>query len=595
MDIPFPLLLADATLIIFSSVGILAFLLIGFLVMMKLYRRSSKEEAYVRTGLGGEKVILDGGAIVLPILHEIVWVNMRTLRLEVDRRNEQALITADRLRVDVNAEFYVRVKPDKEAIGIAAQTLGARTMAPKELREFLQGKFVDALRSVAAGLSMDQLHEQRAEFVQEVQGSLSEDLLKTGLELESVSLTGLDQTSREYFKEDNAFDAMGLAKLTSITEDKREERNRIEQDTRILIETKNLDTEKKSLDIKRDQEYANLEQQQSVEVAKAEQEARIAAEQAKRKQEAEQARISADREVDEADITAKQKVEEAQIHSKKQVEEADILRQQSIDISKQEASIAVAKKSEEQSQAEAEAAKARAEMVKQDENVITVKETSVANRDKEVKLIKAQEEAQMQAIDLTVAAEAEKQAATDKAEAIRTEAQAAADKIRILAEADQKRLEVEAIGEKAINEAKNILSENIINFEIRKILAQITPQVVEASVKPMENIDSIKILQANGFGGVNSGNSGEGGASSGGSVPNQLVDAALNYRMQVPVVDKMLKELGIDPETAKGLLGSLDQGGSEEETEAKAEEEAPTPKARPKPPKPSEKKTRPEE
>jgi len=584
MEIPFPLILANAQLIIFSSIGILAFLLVGFLVMMKLYRRSSKEEAYVRTGLGGEKVILDGGAIVLPILHEIVWVNMRTLRLEVDRRNEQALITADRLRVDVNAEFYVRVKPDKEAIGIAAQTLGARTMKPAELREFLQGKFVDALRSVAAGLSMDQLHEQRAEFVQEVQGSLSEDLLKTGLELESVSLTGLDQTSREYFKEDNAFDAMGLAKLTSITEDKREERNRIEQDTRILIETKNLDTEKKSLDIKRDQEFADLEQQQSVEVAKAEQEAMIAAEQARRKQEAEQARIQADREVEEADITAKQKVEETQIHSKKQVEEADILRQQSIDISKQEASIAVAKKSEEQSQAEADAAKARAEMVKQDENVITVKETSVANRDKEVKLIKAQEEAQMQAIDLTVAAEAEKQAAADKAEAIRTEAQAAADKIRILAEADQKRFEVEAIGEKAINEAKNILSDEIINFEIRKILAQITPQVVEASVKPMENIDSIKILQANGFGETGTGSNGD-NPSNNGSVPNQLVDAALNYRMQVPVVDKMLKELGIDPETAKGLLGSIDPS-TPTESQPEPALKTPPPPAKPTPPKP---------
>mgnify|MGYP001212798055 CR=1 FL=1 len=130
-------------------------------------------------------------------------------------------------------------------------------------------------------------------------------------------------------------------------------------------------------------------------------------------------------------------MEEAQITAKKQVEEADISRQQSVDISRQDAAIAVAKKSEEQSQAEGQAAVARAEMVKQEENVITVRETSVANRDKEVKLIKAQEEAQMQAIDLTVAAEAEKQAADDKAEAVRTEAQAAADKIRILAEADQ--------------------------------------------------------------------------------------------------------------------------------------------------------------
>jgi uncharacterized membrane protein YqiK len=549
---------SNLPIIILLAVGVLAFLLIGFIVLMKLFRRSSKEEAYVRTGLGGQKVILDGGAVVLPILHEIVWVNMRTLRLEVDRRNEHALITGDRLRVDVLAEFYVRVKPDTDAIAVAAQTLGERTMKPAELREFLLGKFVNALRSVAAGLTMDQLHEQRDEFVQAVQGSLSEDLLKTGLELESVSLTGLDQTSRDYFKEDNAFDAMGLAKLTLITEDKREERNRIEQDTRILIETKNLDAEKKSLEIKRDEEFAELEQQRAVEVARAEQEAQIATEQAVRRREAEQARIIADREVQDSDITAKRQVEEAQIQAKKQVEEADIFRQQSVDISGQDAAIAVAKKSEEQSQAEAQAALARSDMVKQDENVETVRETSIAERAKEVKLIKAREEAEMQAIDVTIAAQAEKDAALNKAEAVLTEAKAAADKIRITAEADHKRLEVEAFGEHAINEAKNILGQEIINFELRKILAKISPQLVEASVKPMENIDSIKILQANGFGGV--GGSGGGGASggSGQGVPNQLVDAALNYRMQLPVVDKMLKELGIDPTTAKGLLAGLD-------------------------------------
>ncbi len=556
----------NLTIIILLAVGVLAFLLIGFVVLMKLFRRSSKEEAYVRTGLGGQKVILDGGAVVLPILHEIVWVNMRTLRLEVDRRNEHALITGDRLRVDVLAEFYVRVKPDTDAIAVAAQTLGERTMKPSELREFLLGKFIDALRSVAAGLTMDQLHEQRAEFVQEVQGSLSEDLLKTGLELESVSLTGLDQTSRDYFKEDNAFDAMGLAKLTLITEDKREERNRIEQDTRILIETKNLDAEKKSLEIKRDEEFAELEQQRAVEIARAEQEAQIATEQAVRRREAEQARIIADREVQDSDITAKRQVEEAQIQAKKQVEEADIFRQQSVDISGQDAAIAVAKKSEEQSQAEAQAALARSDMVKQDENVETVRETSIAERAKEVKLIKAREEAEMQAIDVTIAAQAEKDAALNKAEAVLTEAKAAADKIRITAEADHKRLEVEAFGEHAINEAKNILGQEIINFELRKILARISPQLVEASVKPMENIDSIKILQANGFGGV--GGSGGGGASggSGQGVPNQLVDAALNYRMQLPIVDKMLKELGIDPTTAKGLLAGLDPDSDQDES-----------------------------
>ena len=66
-----------------------------------LYLRSSKERAFVRTGLGGQKVVLDGGAFVLPIVHDVIPVNMNTLRLEVARGRDKALITKDRMRADI--------------------------------------------------------------------------------------------------------------------------------------------------------------------------------------------------------------------------------------------------------------------------------------------------------------------------------------------------------------------------------------------------------------------------------------------------------------------------------------------------------------
>lgn len=551
-----PTIQLNATLIVTGVFLILVMLVI----LARLYKRSSKELAFVRTGLGGEKVILDGGCLKLPVLHEIVPVNMRTLRLQVDRKNEEGLITADRMRVDVTAEFYVRVKPESESIAKAAQTLGNRTLEPDTLKELLQGKFVDALRSVAAGLSMEQLHERRAEFVQSVQASVSEDLLKNGLELESVSLTALDQTARQFFKEDNAFDAQGLAKLTQITEAKREERNRIEQETRIQIELKNLDAEKKSLDIKRDEEMAKLTQKREIEITKAEQEALIAQQQATRKWEAEQARVANAQKEKEATIAAEQAIQERDITKNKMVEEADIARSQAIEISRQNAGIAVARKSEEQSKAEAEAAIARALRVKEEENVATVKEVAIAERAKAIRIIKAREEAEESAIDITVAAEAEKKAALDKAEALLTEAKAQAEKIRIVAEADEKRFEVEAYGEKAINEAKNLLNAEIISFELRKIIAQVAPQIIEASVKPIEKIDSIKIISTNGFNipGTSQGSAGTGSAAGGGSMSNQLVDSLLSYRMQSPLVDKLLGELGIDP-SSQGLTRVLDQ------------------------------------
>ena len=227
-------------LAIMVGLGFVVFVII-VVFLMSLYRRASKEIAFVRTGVGGEKVVMNGGALVLPVLHETMPVNMNTLVLAVVRKDAEALITLDRLRIDVKAEFYVRVRPDAGAIGMAAQTLGQRTMQPEMLKDLVEGKFVDALRSVAAGMSMNELHEQRADFVQKVQQVSSNDLAMNGLELESVSLTGLDQTSIEHFNANNAFDAEGLTKLTEQIEARKKLRNDIEQDTRVQMESKNLD------------------------------------------------------------------------------------------------------------------------------------------------------------------------------------------------------------------------------------------------------------------------------------------------------------------------------------------------------------------
>ena len=135
-------------LITYGVVGVsaLVFVVVFFAFLVRLYRRATKETAFVRTGLGGEKVVMNGGALVFPVFHEAMPVNMNTLVLPVVRRDNEALITLDRLRIDVKAEFYVRVRPDAQAIAMAAQTLGQRTMQPDLLKDLVEGKFVDALR-----------------------------------------------------------------------------------------------------------------------------------------------------------------------------------------------------------------------------------------------------------------------------------------------------------------------------------------------------------------------------------------------------------------------------------------------------------------
>jgi uncharacterized membrane protein YqiK len=550
-----------------------ALLAIG-LVVARLYRRSSKEISFVRTGFGGQRVIVNGGALVFPVLHETIPVNMNTLRLEVRRANEQALITKDRMRVDVQAEFFVRVQPTQESIANAAQTLGRRTMRPDDLKDLVEGKFVDALRAVAAEMAMEELHEQRVNFVQKVQSAVSEDILKNGLELETVSLTGLDQTNREYFNPNNAFDAEGLTKLTQAIEERRKTRNDIEQETEVLVQRKNLEAEQQKLAIARDQEYARLDQAREIAVRTAELNAQVEREKADREREAQQAKIVAQQQVRESDIASAKVVAEREIAKQLAVEAAAVDKAKQIALAEQIRDIAVAQKSREKSEADAEADKARAVAAKAAEEVATARETAVAEREKEIQLIEARKAAEQQAISITVAAETEKQAAVDKGEAVRIAAEAEAQRARIAAEAasEAEKLRaaaleavyrVEAAGKKAVNEAANVLSAEQIAMQVRVELIKALPEIIAQSVKPMENIDGIKILQVDGLNGAANG---EAHGGQGGGLADQAVAAALRYRSQAPLIDTLMRELGLSGGDLNGLtraaLPTQDKSGN---------------------------------
>lgn len=548
-------------IITLAAAAFFALITVG-IILARLFKRASKERSFVRTGLGGQKVIVNGGAIVFPVLHEIIPVNMNTLRLAVSRKEQQALITKDRMRVDVLAEFYLRVKPDQDAIANAAQTLGLRTLDPEALKEMIEGKFVDALRSVAAEMEMSELHEQRSQFVQKVQQVVSEDLLKNGLELESVSLTGLDQTNRDFFSADNVFDAEGLSRMTRAIEARRKEVNDVEQETRVQIEQKNLEAERQRLDIERETRYAQMEQQRELATREAEQQATIAKEQADKKRSSKQADIQAQREVDESRIAAEQatklleiekerRTSEQEIERSKILEEREIEKQKSLEIAEQNRAIAVAEKSKEQSQADQVANEARALAVKAEEQVLTSKQVEIAERDKAIELIEAQKEAERQATSIKVGAEAEKFAAEDKAEALRLAANAEADSVRIKAEADREKYLVEAEGQRLMNEALNTLNDAQIALKQVLSLHSALPDIIRESVKPIEKIDGMKIVSVDGLSGLSEGRSAGGimtdsaGESGSQSLPEALVNSALKHRAMAPLVDSLLTEAGV--------------------------------------------------
>ena len=543
---------------VLNLIALAAVVAIAVWLLHWLYLRSSKERAFVRTGMGGQKVVLDGGAFVLPIVHDVIPVNMNTLRLEVARGRDKGLITKDRMRVDVIAEFYVRVVANAESVATAARTLGLRTMEPDQLRELVEGKFIDALRTAAADMTMEELHEKRGIYVKRVRETVAEDLTKNGLELEAASLTQLDQTSLEYFNPSNAFDAEGMTRLTEQIERRKKQRNDVEQDTLVAIRNKNLEAEKLSLDIDRESEYARLSQQREVEIARARQRAEVSTERAQREQDAEGAQIASKQAIDGARIRSEQSLEQERISKERAIQGSEIERRMSLELAEQQRAIAVARESKSQSEAQAAAEIARALAVSAEEKVFTAREVEVAERKKAIDLIAAAQSAEHDALRLTSAASAERSASADRGAALRAQAEADADADKIKAMALRLRSEIEAEALRMMNEAHNMLSPEARMSALRMRLVEKAEGIIRESVKPMERIEGIKIMHIDGLGGGGSGGNGNGnGSGGGGNFADGMVNSALRFRAQAPLVDQLLREIGLEGGDIQKLVGGV--------------------------------------
>jgi len=525
---------------------------VGIWFIRSFYHRSSKEIAFVRTGLGGQKVIIDGAAFVFPIFHDITEVRLNTLRLSVVREKEKALISKDRMRVDVALDFYIRVRKEVDSVTIAAQTLGRKTGKPDELREMMEGKFFDALRATAAGMTLEQLHEQRSQFVQSVAQAVAGSLEKNGFELETASLIDLDQTDMEYFNPSNAFDAEGLTRLTDEIEQRKKTRNDIEQDTLIQIRTKNLETEKLSLDIERESEYARLAQEKELEFRRARQQADLVRERAERKR--------------ESGIASERQLKQDRIEQQRDIEAMEIERRQLIELAEHARTIAVAESSEAETAARARADEVRASAISAEEAIFTAREKAQADRKKQVELILTALEVEKDQLRQKTRIATEKSVAAERADIARIEADAFAVTEETRSKAYQIRHAVESEGVRLMAEANNIASPEARISALRLRLIEKLDTIIRESVKPLEKIEGIKIVHLDGL----TAPAGGGSPDSEGGLTDRLVSSALRYRAQAPILDHLLGEIGIDagdPSKLTQLLAELQKDRPAEKKE----------------------------
>lgn len=494
---------------------ILALVIIAALIVVAalFYERGTNEVSLVRTGVGGRRVIIDGGTLAIPYFHEIARVNMQTIRMDVHRAGDQALITQDKLRVDVGAEFYASVVPEPDAIARAAQTLGRRTFQPDQLKALIDGMMIDALRSVAARLTMEELHQNRGAFVAEVRDALSDTLRRYGLQLDSVSLTALDQTPFSALDENNAFNAEGMRKLAEVIATSRKQRAEIEAESEVSLRRSAMEATKRRLDLELEERRAQIAQVQEIETLTAAQIAEIARRKADGELAAAQARIRMEQAIQEADIAREEAIRRAEIAQAVALEQAE-----------QNRVIQIAAKSQEESRAQAAADVARAEAVSSAEAVQTARETAEAERRKQLAVLKAEEEAEAAATRARIAAESEKSTAKDLRAAKAEEAEAL--KTLRIAEAEAERARIEAA---------NARSDAIVAMELEKARLEAMPKIVAEMVKPAEKIQGISINRISGLRGEASG-----------SATNEITDSILDLAVQLPSLKKIGDTLGMN-------------------------------------------------
>lgn len=246
------------------TLGIIGFILILCLtigaVFVAFYTRAAKGKAFVRTGFGGEKAFINNGGFVVPVLHDKIDVNMKSLNIAISRDNEQSLRTRDRIRINISCEFFLRVEPIPESILIAAQTLGPKTLDPEELEEQVEGYLDNALRRAAVMMDMEELSDNRGEFGRNVEESLKADLEKVGMMLESVALTQVNPTDLEFYNVENTFDLQGRTSILQNIADEEKRQNEVKNVKKIAMAQGDLQAHNKQLEMEKQKAFADQEQ-----------------------------------------------------------------------------------------------------------------------------------------------------------------------------------------------------------------------------------------------------------------------------------------------------------------------------------------------
>jgi uncharacterized membrane protein YqiK len=456
--------------------------LVFFAMIAKSYVKAPANRAFVRTGGffrkpdAPPKVVMNGGAWVFGVVHVVTWVDLGTMAIEIERTEQNALLTKDPQYADIKAIFYIKVNPTVEGIIDAARTIGMKSVDANAVKTLVEAKLDGALRDVAATFTLMSLHQEREKFIMEVQNRVKSDLEENGLVLESVSILTLKAARQGSFGTDDVFGAQVARANAQVIQFAQRERNDIERKTEVEIKQRDINTAKEKLALEQDLAFAAATQDREVRTRQAAE--KSAADQSiyEKDQAAEQARIAKERAIKLSQIEAEQTTLVQDERKQQEIKVAEIARNQASEVADQAKQIAVLNEQQKREAAEKDRLMVAAQREQAAQDVKTVEETARAKREAQIQVIQAERDAQRVMIDrknaveievlkkvreaeaqataLKQIAQAEFDAAQKQAETKRTQAQAESDAEKMLADAARARTSATGLAEAEVMRAK---------------------------------------------------------------------------------------------------------------------------------------------
>ena len=479
----------DVIGIIIPVVAILAILFVVLLLIKSMWKVVPQDKAGVVTGLK-KRVITGGGGLIVPVFEHIDYISLGNITLDVD---SNGILSNQGVPISVCTTAVIKVKNDTQSILSAIEQfvgkdeVGIAQSIRDQSISVLEGK----LREIVAGMSVEDLYNNREQFRSEVEKVVSQEFGGMGLEIKNFTIKDISD-------ENGYIEAMGAGRIAEQRKDaKIREANATREENEKTSEARKIGEQAK---INSQTEINEAAKNQAVRQAQFDEEQKKAEAKAEIAKEI-QMNIS-QKEV----IQAQADAELVRQQRNKEIEEARI--QVEITQAQKNTELAEQKAIEKEKQLVSEVVKpAEAEKERQAREADAQKYTAIkkAEAEAEKKKIDAEAEATRKKLDAEAEAEAILAKAKAEAAAISAKATAEAEAVATTGEAEAKAISAKGTAEAEARKAlllaeaeglekKAEAMQKMNDAGITQMIIDKLPEIANAIAKPMENIDKISII-----------------------------------------------------------------------------------------------------